>query len=137
MPTRTRFGLLVLGVGAAILLLVARFLTPSPSGNGTHQQLGLPPCTMVTLLGRPCPFCGMTTAWSWLLRGEIKRAANANAGGLLAGILAILLSVWLTMTAIKGRWWLVRPNPRMIFALSLCFSVVTLTDWIYRLWITS
>ena len=46
---RSRLGLTVLALGLAVLLGVARALEPSPQGRGTHQQLGLPPCTFEVL----------------------------------------------------------------------------------------
>ncbi|RMG03430.1 MAG: DUF2752 domain-containing protein, partial [Planctomycetota bacterium] len=51
-------------VGLAGLLVIAAVLRPSPTGLGTHQQLGLPPCTFRAMFGSRCPTCGMTTAWS-------------------------------------------------------------------------
>lgn len=43
---------------------IARWLTPSEKGYGTHLQLGLGECTMMHLTGYPCPMCGMTTTFS-------------------------------------------------------------------------
>lgn len=50
---------------AASPLLLARWLRPDTHGFGTHRQLGLPPCTFLWMTGFPCPFCGMTTSWTW------------------------------------------------------------------------
>src|SRR5690606_33691507 len=54
------------GVGAGCLgvLGLAPWLTPAAAGHGTHGQLGLPPCGWVLAMGRPCPSCGMTTAFA-------------------------------------------------------------------------
>jgi len=56
-------GLLVPGL---IVLGVARYLTPDPSGMETHRQLGLGRCTFLSLFEVPCPMCGMTTTFSLL-----------------------------------------------------------------------
>ena len=59
-----RSRMLMIGWGLLGLLAVARWLEPAASGMGTHQQLGLPACTTVTLFNVRCPSCGMTTSWA-------------------------------------------------------------------------
>jgi hypothetical protein len=54
---RWSHALLLLGV--LVMVAVGLYLTPDPAGHGTHQQLGLPPCTIYYLTGRPCPSCGL------------------------------------------------------------------------------
>lgn len=84
---------ILVGVASVLsaLLLIAANLTPNPKGFGTHQQLGLPPCSFLTWTGIRCPTCGMTTSWSHLLRGEILLSFKKNCGGAMFGILAIAL----------------------------------------------
>lgn len=77
-------GLLCLG-----LLVTARILSPASEGLGTHQQLGLPPCTSIVLFDAPCPACGMTTSWALLTRGEFLAAVNVNAGGAMLALIAM------------------------------------------------
>ncbi|MBX3422622.1 MAG: DUF2752 domain-containing protein [Pirellulaceae bacterium] len=86
---KMRWLCLVSGLSIALLLAIARMLTPSPFGMGTHQQLGLPPCTVLELWGIPCPACGMTTSWSLVTRGRIFEAAQANSGGMLLALIAL------------------------------------------------
>lgn len=66
---------------ALSVLATARCLTPSPSGIGTHQQLGLPPCGFLSLLGIPCPACGLTTSFAHMARGQWLAALRAHALG--------------------------------------------------------
>ena len=80
---------LISGMGVLTLLLVARSLEPETRGFGTHQQLGLPPCTSVVLFGMRCPSCGMTTSWSLTMRGRLLEAGAVNAGGLFLSIIAL------------------------------------------------
>ena len=63
-------------------LVVAALLEPSPSGFGTHTQLGLPPCGFLLLTGSPCPGCGLTTAFAHAIRGSWGLALSANPLGL-------------------------------------------------------
>ncbi|MBX3404119.1 MAG: DUF2752 domain-containing protein [Phycisphaeraceae bacterium] len=53
-------------VAAMILavLVTAASLRPSPTGVGTHRQLGMSVCGWIATIDRPCPTCGMTTAFS-------------------------------------------------------------------------
>ncbi len=71
------------------LLVTAACLRPSASGLGTHQQLGLPPCTSIVLWGVRCPSCGMTTSWALLLRGQAMAAVQANIGGTFLALIAL------------------------------------------------
>src|SRR5436853_5060306 len=60
---------------------VAAVLHPDPTGHGTHEQLGLPPCPSVLLFDRPCPGCGLTTSWTALIHGDIGFAFHAHPFG--------------------------------------------------------
>ena len=78
---RWSYALLLLGV--LVMVGVGLYLTPDPAGHGTHQQLGLPPCTIYYLTGRPCPSCGLTTSVSAILHGQFGLAWRANPMGFL------------------------------------------------------
>ena len=75
---------------AAVTLGIARALTPSPAGIGTHQQLGLPPCTFLHWTGFPCPSCGLTTCFAYAAHGEFIAAFFTQPFGLLAFALTVL-----------------------------------------------
>jgi hypothetical protein len=120
------------------LLITAGSLTPEEHGYGTHQQLGLPPCTFYLIFHRPCPACGMTTSWAWLLRGAIGNALAANAGGTLLAGLSLAGVPWLTLSALRGRWpkgWLGgRPRESDLIWIVGIVSLVTAGQWVWRLW---
>lgn len=78
---RWSHALLLLGV--LVMFGVGLYLTPNAQGHGTHQQLGLPPCTIYLLTGRPCPSCGLTTSVSAILHGQFELALRANPIGFL------------------------------------------------------
>ena len=87
--------LVLIAAGFATIFGVAVWLNPydadgNPRSMATHTQLGLPPCNMVELIGKPCPACGMTTSFSLLVaRGRAVVAAGElgrdGAGAVLAG----------------------------------------------------
>jgi hypothetical protein len=82
------------------VLSVAAWLTPSPTGFGTHEQLALRPgaglqtCTWVALTGKPCPTCGMTTSFA--------HAANFD---LLAALKVQPMGTVLALAAATGFWF--------------------------------
>ena len=131
---RERVWLAAGGVGLLGLLSLAAFLTPDPHGHGTHRQLGLPPCTFLALTGRPCPTCGMTTAWAYLVRGQWRDAFRTNVGGTLLGMLAVVAAPWLWFSAIRGNWLGISPNGAAVAYISAAIALITLIDWVFRLW---
>jgi hypothetical protein len=111
-------------------------LKPDERGFGTHQQLGLPPCTFKVLAGVRCPSCGMTTAWSNLMRGRMTQAAAANMGGVALGVTAVGLGPWALVSGIRGRWLWGRPRDSFTVAVMSGIVGVTLIDWGVRIFLT-
>ena len=95
--------------------------------------MGLPPCTFVVLFGRRCPSCGMTTAWAHLVRGEVAGAFEANVGGALLGLLALVAEPWLLISVLRGRWLGWVPNSTVVAWVLTGIVVVTLIDWGIRM----
>ena len=108
-------------------------LRPARGGMGTHQQLGLAPCTFRVLFGRPCPSCGMTTSWAHLVRGQVPSALRSNAGGTLLGIVAVAAVPWLVISAIRGRWLGWTPNCIVLAWAAVATMLIILADWSIRL----
>jgi hypothetical protein len=125
--------LAALGLVLVTLLITAACLTPSRRGMGTHQQLGLPPCSMVQILGLRCPACGMTTSWAYLLDGQVFSSLRANAGGTLLGLTALMLAPWSLLTALRGRWFWVAPRDEVLLVVSVTIAAVTVVDWVVRI----
>lgn len=132
-PFRARLMATVALAGCCSLLGLAAWMHPDPRGLGTHKQLGLPPCSSVMLLGYPCPTCGMTTAFSYTVRGRFVAAFHAQpAGFLLAMATAVIAGVALSVIA-TGRVWTVnwyRVSPaKMVIAL----ISILVGGWLYKL----
>jgi len=114
------------------LLAVAGVLAPDPRGLGTHERLGLPPCTFRQLTGYRCPSCGMTTSWAHLVRGRVGQAFRDNPGGALLGLATGILAPWALISGWRGRW-LGRPlRERTVLIAVWGVIAVTLIDWSYR-----
>ncbi|MFT3923616.1 MAG: DUF2752 domain-containing protein [Myxococcales bacterium] len=115
------------------VLAAARWLTPSPSGVGTHEQLGLPPCGMLAWLGVPCPACGMTTSFAHLADGDVLAAFRAHP---LAPFLFVA-----TCLAVPGALYAMTRGLSVMAAierlqadrLSLYFAIAVLLVWVARL----
>ena len=122
-------------VGAVLLacpLVVATQLRPEIAGLGTHQQLGLPPCTVRILWGIRCPACGMTTSWAHLVRGRWLESLQANAGGFALGLVDVALSIGLAGHAAAARL----PSRQWAIVLAWALSAslaLSLVDWGWRL----
>lgn len=131
--TSTRVGMTLVAMVLTALLVTAAILTPNPAGSGTHQQLGLPPCTMKFLFGIPCPACGMTTSWALVLKGRPLQALYANAGGVLLALISIVSVITLVRYAYRGTQS-VRPWFSNFLVWSLCTALAVATaQWLTRL----
>ncbi|MGQ9656542.1 MAG: DUF2752 domain-containing protein [Fimbriimonadales bacterium] len=100
---RARWSHALLLLGVLVMFGIGLYLTPNPSGHGTHQQLGLPPCTIYYLTGRPCPSCGLTTSVSAILHGQFALAWRANPVGFLIVGGALLVACNSLVALLWGR----------------------------------
>lgn len=94
-------------VPTAVFVTAAR-LTPNPVGHGTHTQLGLPPCGFFVVTGLPCPGCGLTTSFSYLMHGDILSALRANPFGFLLFVVSFCCAVTAFLGLVRG--WPVVPT---------------------------
>jgi hypothetical protein len=131
-----RIVLAALALVLLVLLVTAGTLTPDARGHGTHERLGLPPCTFYVIFARPCPACGMTTSWAWLLRGEIGHALAANTGGTLLAGLSLLGAPWLLASALRGKWFGGPPNEWAVAGVVGSVGLLTVGQWLWRLWMS-
>jgi len=115
-PRASRLERLVQAVLALIAwatLAVAWSLQPSSDGLGTHRQLGFAPCTFYQLTGRPCPGCGLTTAFAHMAHGRPLQALIVQPFGALLFLMVLAGAVGLAAFALRGRSvlpLLYRPN---------------------------
>jgi hypothetical protein len=127
---------LLAGLAALVLIapaaLAAR-LEPDGRGWGTHEQIGWARCWVQQHWGRPCPTCGMTTAWAYAVRGDALAAVDANAGGATLLVATLVAAGWLAIAAVTGRLIGGWPRPRTAAWLATAWLVVTLVDWARRL----
>ena len=116
-----------------VLLGIASWLVPDPAGLGTHQQLGLPGCTMMTVFGVRCPACGMTTSWAHTLDGDLVSGIRASLSGVMLCLASLFLMLAFICSAISGRGF--RGVRLSLFVLILLGSIVSISvvEWLIRL----
>jgi hypothetical protein len=129
---RARFLAAFAGVGLLAALLLASQLQPDPRGWGTHEQLGLPPCTFLSVVGIRCPACGMTTAWANVTHGRPLDALKANASGALLAVVALAAGVWTLSAAARGRWPAWRPTEMTMALGAVALTGMVLCEWTLR-----
>ncbi|HYE02522.1 MAG TPA: DUF2752 domain-containing protein [Phycisphaerales bacterium] len=115
------------------LLVMAGALDPSPAGHGTHEQLGLPPCGWALAYGRPCPTCGMTTAFAAAADGDLITAFIAQPFAALLA-LATAAAFWIgAYVALTGsrlaRAFVPLLRPRALWVIAGAWGV----SWAYKL----
>jgi hypothetical protein len=97
--------LIALGLAAGCLagLLAAAWLPPNPAGYGSHTGLGLQSCQFLDRTGVPCPGCGMTTSFTWFVRGNFAASVYVQPMGAALALLACAC-VWVGFyIALTGR----------------------------------
>jgi hypothetical protein len=94
---------LAIALSCLAVLLTAARLPPSHAGFGSHQALGLHGCQFLERTGLPCPSCGMTTSFTWFVRGNLAASLYVQPMGALLAALCCC-TVWVGLyVAITGR----------------------------------
>lgn len=68
------------------------------------------------------------------MRGELFLAFRSNAGGALLAAGVLILSPWILISGLIGRWWITGPDMNAGFYILLGIFVITVVQWL--LWIT-
>jgi hypothetical protein len=119
-------------VAVLALFAIAYRLEPSPTGLGTHTQLGLPPCLIYQLSGVPCPACGMTTAFVHAVHGQpLQALATQPFSALLAFALAVGL---ILLPAALASGCSPRAIGRALFTerLATIYLALLVLSWVYK-----
>jgi len=122
----------IVAAACAGVLAMAAYLTPSPAGMGTHEALGMPPCSFVLNTGLPCPTCGMTTAFSNVVRGRLVAAFLAQPAGMVLCVATIGLLACALYAAATG--WTVYVNwDRIGIRLMMGLGFLILAGWGFKI----
>ena len=127
-----RIACVVVALTFTLVLAVSRFLTPDPRGFGTHEQLGLLPCSTMQFFGIPCPFCGMTTTFVLMARGNHLSAITTQPVGALLFCLLFISIPTLVLIAVVGRTPVIRLKARYAW---IGIASLLLAGWLYKIMI--
>ena len=122
-------------VPACVLALVVlgAVVHPSPSGFGTHTQLGLRPCLAIQWFGLPCPGCGVTTSVALAAHGHPLAAFVNQPFGVIVVILLAAYPVWVLWQIAHGRDLYASLARQSARAWMVFLGLSIFLAWIYRL----
>jgi hypothetical protein len=126
---------LAVGLPTWTVLGISSWLTPSPAGYGTHMELGLGGCTMLTLTGWPCPMCGMTTTFALMADGRVVDAMFNQPFGVVLFSLTALAGLASAADVMFASGWLRRglaflQRREQVYALLLLVGMIA--GWLYK-----
>jgi hypothetical protein len=101
----------------------------SPMRTGSHQTLGLPNCRFKEMTGMPCPSCGMTTSFAFLVRGDLVNSVKANWVGTGLAVFCILFIPWSVVSTFRGKYLWIRNIEGVLGLLVGVFTVLMLARW--------
>jgi hypothetical protein len=136
-PRWVRGLLLFIAAIFTTLFVTAAWLRPyddRPRTMETHTQLGLPPCNLVVLTGKPCPSCGMTTSFSLLMHGDVANSFRANWVGTLIALYWLALIPWAVASAVRGKLLFVPSGDWLMTVSVIAIFVLMLGRWAVVLW---
>jgi len=84
------------------LLAMRLLLTPSPSGYGTHEQLGLPACMALDWFHTPCPGCGVTTSVTWFAHEHPWESLQTQPFGFALAAFALISAPLAILAVLRG-----------------------------------
>ena len=99
------------------------------------HQLGLVPCQFLARTGLPCPTCGMTTSFSWFVRGNLLASLWVQPFGLaLATILTMTfwLALYMAVSA-KPVWRLIASIPARLWLPAM--MALAVLGWAWKIFI--
>jgi hypothetical protein len=120
---------LLIAITCLAILVTAALLTPSPTGEGTHQNMGFQSCQFLRTTNVPCPTCGMTTSTSWFARGNWLASFYVQPMGFLFALFTAATFWGALYIAISGR-----PSYRLLRHLPMRHALLWLMAFAIAAW---
>ncbi len=132
MPWLARFAWCWALAGCVLLLAAGGYVKPDPRGHGTHEQLGFAPCGFYIMTGYPCPTCGTTTAFVWMVHGHPWIALKTQPFGALCAVASAALLGLSIVGIVTAGVPAIRLSRRSSVGLALGFLGLFLGSWLYK-----
>ncbi len=133
MPGLTRLTWGWILVGCVLLIGAGAHVRPDPRGHSTHEQLGFAPCGFYVMTGRPCPTCGATTAFAWMVHGHPWMALKTQPFGAVTAVGTAALLAMSLVGIVTAGVPAIRLSRRSSLVLAAAFLALFLGSWLYKL----
>ena len=115
------------------LVAMALFFEPDARGHGTHEQLGLRPCTTMELWDVPCPGCGVTTSVTLAAQGRIWDSIVTQPFGFVCAVAGLFFFGWAVWATFRGRDLYVSLMSLDLGRWGRILVGVVLVSWVYKI----
>lgn len=120
-------------LSALAVLLMAIWITPNPRGTETHRQLGLAPCHFKSQFNIPCLTCGMTTSFSWFVRGNLIASFYVQPMGMILAGFTFFLFWFSAFEAATGKNLHVLLQILPLNSYLLCSAGLSIAAWVWKI----
>jgi hypothetical protein len=127
-----RGGLLAVVGFLVAVFAIAWWLKPYDSDGtvrDTYPELMLPICTFKYVTGLPCPSCGMTHSFVFLIHGDIENSLRANSVGTGLAVVCLLLIPWALLSVVRGQPTFIVSIELAVTKLIIVFLVAMMLRW--------
>ena len=122
------FVCLTAGAGMTYVLALAR---PDSRGFGTHEQLGMSPCSWPVTMEAPCPTCGFTTAACHLVHLSPIRAILTQPFGAAMAAAGLAAAAYAGFCLLTGRSFLDRIARLPCGTIAAWSLALFFSSWLY------
>ncbi len=120
-------------VVAVAVFFVALLLQvpPDPRGHGTHEALGMTPCSWPIAYGMPCPACGVTTAATHLVQLQPIAAVTTQPFGVGFALTGLWAAAVAGYCLLRGKSFLAWVSLLPLARILIVGFVLWLGSWAY------
>ena len=119
-------------LAAAAMVWMLSSAQPDARGYGTHEQLGMSPCSWPRAVGAPCPTCGVTTAATRLIHLDPLGALEAQPFGAALAVVGLALAALALWSLVRGGSFLLALTLLPYGSILRGLLVLLLGSWLYK-----
>ncbi len=117
-------------------------MSPPPVSNPTRavsaptSRLGFAPCGFYLYTGLPCPTCGATTAFTWVIHGHPWMGIKTQPFGAATAFACVALLGMSLVGIVTAGVPAIRLSRRSSFGLVLAIMSLIIGAWLYKILLT-